>query len=121
MSDTDLTVISSIKSRVQNIKEILLKIPKKRKLKCSFKQIEKNPPKFIYKPRFVLKHEAIPQNIKIKLLKIIDDIHLYLKQYSTDNFANLKDIIDTAPENKNSSSFSSKMMFIRQIMSMVST
>lgn len=102
MSDTNLTVISSIKSKVQNIQEILLKIPEQRKLKCTFKQIEKNPAKFIYKPRFVLVHEAIAQNVKIELFKIIDDIHLHLKRYSTDNFVNLKDIIDTDPENKNS-------------------
>ena len=102
MSDIDLTVISSVKSRIQNVKEVLLKIPEQRKLKCPFKQIDKNPPKFIYKPRFVFANEAISQNVKIELLKIIDDIHLYLKQYSTDKFVILKDIIDTDPDNKNS-------------------
>lgn len=102
MSDKDLTIISSIKSRAQNIKETLLKIPEQRKVNCSFKKIEENPLKFIYKPRFVRTHETISQNVKIELLKIIDDIHLYLKHYSNDYFANLKDIIDTDPENKNS-------------------
>ncbi len=105
MSDLEHTVISRIKSRVQYIKEVLLKIPEQRKLKCPFKQIEESPPKFIYKPRFVLTHEMITQNVKIELLKIIDDIHVYLKQYSTDNFVNLKDLIDTDPENKNSMIF----------------
>jgi len=102
MLNSILNTISNIKSGLLNIREKLIKIPEQRTLTYSFEQIEKNPPKCIYKPRFVPSYQLINQTIKTEFVNIIDKINLYLQKYSPDNFVNLKDIIDTNPENKNS-------------------
>jgi len=102
MSDDFLDKIIGIEKRLKELKNQLQEIPKNRKLVCTNEWIKSNPLTYIYRPRFRPKEKPIPQEVKKKYLQIIDDINFNLKKYSPDNFTNIQDIIDFAPENKKS-------------------
>ncbi len=102
MADNFLKKISEIKNRMKSLKISLREIPKSRELNNTIEEFQNNSPAWIYKPRFKLKESPIPQEIKTELIQIIDEINLYLRKSSPDNFNLLKDIIDLTSENKNS-------------------
>ncbi len=100
MVDNILEKITEIKNRSIIIKNKLLEIPKQRSITCTYKEIKSNPPTWIYRPRFNPKNKSIPQKLKLEFIQLIDDINLYLKKFSPDEFINITDIIDLSSENK---------------------
>ena len=102
MVDNILERITEIKNRSRNIKLKLREIPKQRHINCTYKEIRSNPPAWIYRPRFNPKNKSVPQQLKLEFIQLIDDINLFLKKYSPDEFVNLMDIIELSGENKKS-------------------
>ncbi len=97
-----LEQISEILNQLDQLRESLRDIPSQRDISCTREEIHKNPPTWIYRPRFKPKFKLIPQEQKLVFIKLVDSINLHLKKYSPDNLTNLLDILDVSGNNKKS-------------------
>ena len=100
-----LEQISEILNQLDQLRESLRDIPSHRDITCSREEIHKNPPTWIYRPRFKPKFKLIPQKLKLEFIQLVDNINLHLKKYSPDNLANLVDILSVSGNNKKSVTF----------------
>ena len=89
-------------NKLDQLRESLRDVPTHRDITCSREEIHKNPPTWIYRPRFEPKFKLIPQEQKLAFFNLVDSINLHLKKYSPDNLTNLLDILDVSGNNKKS-------------------
>lgn len=92
MIDYFLEKTEEIKRELRRLKTILREIPSQRKINCRIEQFQGEDSKFIYKPRFYPQIKLIDTSIKLDFIKLLEDINNYLKEYSPDNFKNIKQI-----------------------------
>ncbi len=93
---------SEIKGKLQEIHNELRDIPTKRKIVVTEEESMIFPSSFVYRPRFSPSFKKINRKTRKILISLFDRMSILLKPYSTDNFVNLKDIIDIDKNNKKS-------------------
>lgn len=102
MIDYFVEKTKEIKKESLQLKKNLREIPAQRNIICRIEEFRDIDSKFIYKPRFDSQFKLIDKSLKYNFNKLLADINYYLKEYSLDEFKNLKQIFKGDLYNKKS-------------------